>query len=139
MHIILEKILFLNKIILLYMKFVDVNDLEELVISKYLIESEKLKKNPKFVKQSLEDFIHDKCSMEFAYIENDEVFPFSIFETYVYVSNKEHKKILEPILNKVQYNITKYCKKLSTDESLKMFDEGNTPYFTYKNNTYVLF
>jgi len=105
----------LNKILYCSMKFVNINNIEDLVISKYIIESYKLKEKLIESKQPLNDFINDLTKSMYALsLENmTKIINFGVIkipsETFVYVTNDDEseQKIIDEYMSKIDYDLNK--------------------------------
>ena len=126
------------------MKFVNINDIEEFVISKFIIESYKLKNNEIQSKQHLSDFMNDisKSMYSLSLDNSTKIINFSVMkipdETFVFVVNDdetEHNTIDE-YMSKIGYDFTKLT-KFNMNEA---FQSGNVPKtFLIKGRNYYKF
>jgi len=126
------------------MKFVNINDIEEFVISKFIIESYKLKNNEIQSKQHLSDFMNDisKSMYSLSLDNSTKIINFSVMkipdETFVFVVNDdetEHNTIDE-YMSKIGYDFTKLT-KFNMNEA---FQNGNVPKtFLIKERNYYKF
>lgn len=126
------------------MKFVNINDIEEFVISKFIIESYKLKNNEIQSKQHLSDFMNDisKSMYSLSLDNSTKIINFSVMkipdETFIFVVNDdetEHNTIDE-YMSKIDYDFTKLT-KFNMNEA---FQNGNVPQtFLIKERNYYKF
>lgn len=114
------------------MKYVNINDIEDLIINKYFIEQKLLEKDIISEKHSIKEFIDKYGAINYIYKYKDLQIPFGITnidnETYIFtISNdKTELSILDKKLKSIKYDINNLTRvnynDLMQDEHLKEED-----------------
>lgn len=121
------------------MKFIDLNDIEEVVLSKFTIETYLLNSKQIEQKQHIQDYISEIANNMWTVIvdgKNAISFGLKVIpdETFVYVvdMNEQSIKTIEDILNKVNSDTSKFM-------TVQTRDTDNQKYlFVHKNKYYKI-
>ena len=123
------------------MNIVNVNDIEELIISKYEIEKVKLEKNEIEKKSTINEFLNNEAKLDRLYRYKGIPIPFGFRningEDYLFIAttNKQHIDILVNKIKLIKYDINNLV-KLSNEEALKIENIDEEEFIIYNNAYY---
>lgn len=123
------------------MEIININDIEELIICKYKIETELLEQGKIDKKQTLDEFLKTYAYLDVMYKIKNLTIPFSFKKInnidYLFVINND-KVQLDLILNKlklIRYDFNNLT-KISNEEILKSENIDEIECLIYKNSYY---
>ena len=123
------------------MEIININDIEELIICKYKIETELLEQGKIDKKQTLDEFLKTYAYLDVMYKIKNLTIPFAFKKInnidYLFVINND-KVQLDLILNKlklIRYDFNNLT-KISNEEILKSENIDEIEYLIYKNSYY---
>ena len=123
------------------MEIVNINDIEQLVICKYKIETEQLEKGIIDKKQTLDEFLTSYAFLDMIYKINGMSIPFTfkkindIDYLFVISENPVELDILKNKLKLIRYNFDNLV-KVSNEELMKTENIDEQEFIIYKNAYY---
>ena len=123
------------------MKFVNINDIEDLVLAKHEINLMLIEDKIVEERMSINDFLIEYATPDYVYVVNGTHIPFRILNIhdkhYVFVTNynKEELEVLENKIKLLKYDINNLI-ELKPSDMLNMLDIDNSNFVIIKNKYY---
>lgn len=115
------------------MEYVDISDIEQLIMAKVTIENKLKESNEDYDNLKLEEFVVKYAALPNVIVDNGEILPFSIVdvegEKYLMYSSETDKSLdkIKSHLKNIDYDLSK-LKELSYREMVMKLDDLNSYY-----------
>ena len=115
------------------MEYVDISDIEQLIMAKVTIENKLKEANEDYENIKLEEFVVKYAALSNVIVDNGEILPFSIVdvegEKYLMYSSETDKSLdkIKSHLKNIDYDLSK-LKELSYREMVMKLDDLNSYY-----------
>lgn len=115
------------------MEYVDISDIEQLIMAKVTIENKLKEANEDYENLKLEEFVVKYAALSNVIVDNGEILPFSIVdvegEKYLMYSSETDKSLdkIKSHLKNIDYDLSK-LKELSYREMVMKLDDLNSYY-----------
>lgn len=115
------------------MEYVDISDIEQLIMAKVTIENKLKEANEDYENLKLEEFVMKYAALPNVIVDNGEILPFSIVdvegEKYLMYSSETDKSLdkIKSHLKNIDYDLSK-LKELSYREMVMKLDDLNSYY-----------